>query len=449
MRLGRFVPAALAAAATLLILSGATAAATSPSLSSPKSIHAYLRSIGVNPASMVWQHGARNYAGPNCPGKGWTCTTSTRVVQAVSDNGQNRVDCTGTSTVSASTQSCVVMQMGSNNNARCFERSKSSVVAQDCNIKQTGDRNTALIDQSVETNGDPTQDATQTAEVTQTGTLNNRLSVKQHVHQHVESGDTQTEDAHQDLTASQTATGAGDNASSVKQDQNQDAHQGVTQLQNTNHSSTAPCPAATLFGVGSDPNQCAYVGQSADAGDNQNVFDQSVDEDANSNSATDQAQGSFSGGIKAQAELTSATGSSVSSAGQHKSQTEKGPSGASQEQIDPMSCCGVSAQGNDQSSETLDQSSTQNASEGSAAVQELLVLGFVHAPTGGSCSVTQRASDNADSSSESAASPTCASGLGFLTNCTSGQIPDLTEDLAAPLQQEIGGCTSRPFNPID
>jgi len=265
----------------------------------------------------------------------------------------------------------------------------------------------------------------------------------------VESGDAQTQDAHQELTALQTATGAGDNASSVKQDENQDAHHGVTQRQNTNHSSTTPCPAASLFFVGNDPNECAYVGQSADAGDNQNAFDQSIDEDENSNSATDQVQGSFAGGIKAQAELTSATGSSVSSAGQQKSQTEKGAPGAFQEQIDPMSCCGVSAQGNDQSSEKLDQSSLQRASEGTAAVQQLEVFGFVHAPTGGSCSITQRASDNADSSSESAASPTCASGLGFSTDCTSGKIPELTEYLAAPLQQEIGGCASQPFSPID
>jgi hypothetical protein len=31
----------------------------------------YLRAIGVNPHHFVIQRGVRNYAGANCPGKGW------------------------------------------------------------------------------------------------------------------------------------------------------------------------------------------------------------------------------------------------------------------------------------------------------------------------------------------------------------------------------------------
>src|SRR5438552_2630646 len=108
MRFGRLLPLALAAATALVVLTGAGAAANSPSASSPKSIDSYLRSIGVNPASMVWQRGARNYAGPNCPGKGWTCTKATRVVQIAADDGENRVDCTGTQPVFAG-QNCLVV----------------------------------------------------------------------------------------------------------------------------------------------------------------------------------------------------------------------------------------------------------------------------------------------------------------------------------------------------
>ena len=72
MRFGRWLPALLAfsaAAAALLVLSGAGAAANGPDLSSPQSVDSYLLSIGVNPASVVKQNGNLNYAGPNCPGK--------------------------------------------------------------------------------------------------------------------------------------------------------------------------------------------------------------------------------------------------------------------------------------------------------------------------------------------------------------------------------------------
>src|SRR5438445_2497662 len=50
-------------------------------LSSLAAIEAYLVSIGVDPASVVVQQGRLNYAGPDCPGADWNCTTATKVVQ--------------------------------------------------------------------------------------------------------------------------------------------------------------------------------------------------------------------------------------------------------------------------------------------------------------------------------------------------------------------------------
>jgi streptogramin lyase len=50
-------------------------------LSTPGAVKQYLRSIGVSPRGVVIQRGPRNYAGPRCPGKGWNCTRSQRVVQ--------------------------------------------------------------------------------------------------------------------------------------------------------------------------------------------------------------------------------------------------------------------------------------------------------------------------------------------------------------------------------
>src|SRR5436305_13886102 len=84
-------------AAAVFVLAGAvnsTAATNQPDLSTRAAITSRLQSIGVDPASMTWQQGVNNYAGPSCPGVGWTCTTSTHVVQMAPDGGTNTVDCT-------------------------------------------------------------------------------------------------------------------------------------------------------------------------------------------------------------------------------------------------------------------------------------------------------------------------------------------------------------------
>ena len=131
MRFGRWLPAVLpvAVATGVLIFSSAGAAANAPSLSSPQSIDAYLASSGVNPATVVHQTADKNYAGPNCPGKGWSCTTDTRVVQIAASGGQNRVECTG-APFGEGGQTCVVVQAGTDNSARCIERSSVAAQAQ-------------------------------------------------------------------------------------------------------------------------------------------------------------------------------------------------------------------------------------------------------------------------------------------------------------------------------
>src|SRR6266571_4360370 len=233
MQLGRLLPAALASAAAVLVLSGGVAAANSSAVSSPKSIDSYLRSIGVSPASMVWQHGKRNYAGPNCPGKGWTCTKSTRVVQMAADDGENRVDCTATPSILVASQTCIVVQPGpsTNNSARCVERSTANTMAQDCSIMQTGVRNDASIDQYInEKDGSP-QSATQTAELTQINTDGsgyNHASVQQSVKQAVNSGGgAQTQTAIQSFTPvvgqtwTQLAIGNAENKLTASQSQDQ------------------------------------------------------------------------------------------------------------------------------------------------------------------------------------------------------------------------------------
>ena len=79
------ITGALCAVAVLTGSVGAGAARTPTkhaiNLSTNAAVKQYLRSLGISPRGVVIQRGARNYAGPQCPGKGWNCTRSQRVVQ--------------------------------------------------------------------------------------------------------------------------------------------------------------------------------------------------------------------------------------------------------------------------------------------------------------------------------------------------------------------------------
>ena len=74
--------------AAMALIGGAGAVVQPQSITSPaidlstrSSVVKYLSSLGIDSKRIVIQRGARNYAGPHCPGKGWTCTTAKRVVQ--------------------------------------------------------------------------------------------------------------------------------------------------------------------------------------------------------------------------------------------------------------------------------------------------------------------------------------------------------------------------------
>src|SRR6266513_1859700 len=92
-------------------------------------------------ASTITQSGLRNYAGPNCPGVGWSCTTSTRVVQFAAPGGENRFECTPQAPATSPPNSCVVDQHGGTNHARCFIRDTTEPSAESCDITQDGERN--------------------------------------------------------------------------------------------------------------------------------------------------------------------------------------------------------------------------------------------------------------------------------------------------------------------
>jgi len=222
-RRGTFT-AALAVGAALLISSGSASARTAmPDLSSTSKVDSYLRSLGVDPATVVVQRGARNYAGSQCPGKAWNCTRATRVLQ-ISSGGPNSFECTGGG---GEGQTCFVSQSSpGGNTARCTE--KSDAGGQSCQIHQTsttGD-NHAIVDQLVKQQDGSSQTASQDSIVTQTsGTGDNDLHASQKIEQSSKDDSAtvaQSQDGHQSSSAAQTSV-SGKQESQVNQSLSQEA----------------------------------------------------------------------------------------------------------------------------------------------------------------------------------------------------------------------------------
>lgn len=213
------MPAASAGAATG---SGATEALAG--LPKAAAINTSLRAVGVDPASLIKQQGRLNYAGPNCPGLGWSCTTATQVLQIALPGGTNIIECGdpalvglnpatlyGTTPTAAflglSAGTCVGVQIqpaissvrlgdtasaqGGNNNARCHERIHQRAApfagAQTCRIVQsnTSGQNHASVHMLIDQNATgTTQTGQQKAEVIQSnGTGDNHSLVTQIVKQ--------------------------------------------------------------------------------------------------------------------------------------------------------------------------------------------------------------------------------------------------------------------------
>jgi hypothetical protein len=138
---------------------------------------AYFRSIGVNPRGVVIQRGARNYAGPRCPDRRWTCTETTHpVVQIAAAGGTNRFLCR--------TARCAVVQLtrragttrlslaavaAKPNKAVCI---KTMGLTQSCSINQSSATasNTAVVYQNAGKLRGLTQTASYSASITQQAT---------------------------------------------------------------------------------------------------------------------------------------------------------------------------------------------------------------------------------------------------------------------------------------
>lgn len=444
MRFGRLLPAvsALFAVGALVALTGAAAAATSPERAAPTASPAAASpSLALGKGPLVVQRGLRNYAGPTCPGKGWNCTTSTRVMQVSLGDGENKVECTEGSVITG--QSCVIVQTGEHNVAKCYQRSDSDAAVQHCSITQTGASNKAQVHQRVYAKDGDEQTATQTAVVKQTSSGgSNESSVQQDVKQKAKGGDSQEQDVQQSAVVEQDAVGSGENQSRIHQDQHLQAKGSASsQRQNTKNLGVADCSASGF----ATPNACANVNQSSIDGDNDSHIKQSIKEDARTNVDASQWQGTYSGGIAGRVHQDTVTGTSTNKAKQDKDQRASAPDGSFQLQYDPIYCCGVTSQvGGLGNSEDIDQSSVQEASEAHAA-QLLALLGDSRSPTG-SCSVSQQARNNSDSTTNGASIAPCPF-LQVFTSCTNGGSFDVTYGIAEEHEgagDPLGSCTATP-----
>jgi hypothetical protein len=427
MKHGRWLPA-LAALGALLALASLAGAGTA----SARPAQVTYRIAAVAP--LVVQTGERNYAGPRCPGRGWTCTTARRVLQSGDDN---RFECGPQSSVvtgssAGGTQTCVIVQNnpGSRNSAACSESTHETNAVQVCTITQTGSSNSAFVNQVVTSNG-AAQSASQTATVTQNGAAGgNTLTVRQHVGQ-TPGGSTLAgvlQDAWQRADVIQAAVGGGTNSADVAQDARQHAVGGTIQLQNTLASPLGDCYGPT---APASPNICANVSQTTDSGDNDTDLSQGIIQKAQTNAVATQQQGSFAGGIDGRIHQdTGAAGHNVDHAVQDKSQLMDGADGSIQTQHDPMFCCGAGSQtGGTGNTETIDQEATQKASD-PGANQTADLTGESLTPNG-TCNVTQHATNNADTATNTDTLTPCPFLL-LETSCTNSRDGD----------EIFGSCTA-------
>jgi hypothetical protein len=132
----------------------------------------------------------QNYAGPNCPGTGWTCTTNTSNVSQAGD--VNVVEC--------NSNPCVATQTGGRNAFTCTESaSQAPAFTESCKVTQTADGTNLDPGGGPENNAvlRMTMDVTQDCSVVQPGRC------------------TQSLQAYQNVGVDQTSSGSADNTADI------------------------------------------------------------------------------------------------------------------------------------------------------------------------------------------------------------------------------------------
>jgi hypothetical protein len=396
----------------------------------------YLRSIGLNASHLVIQRGIRNYAGANCPGKGWSCTSTAHpVVQIASAGGSNTFQCaTASCAVVQATTAAPASPKPATNKATCV---KTTGPTQDCVINQTSPtaNNVAIVVETSKTSG-LTQTGTYTAEVTQHGTgpsNTNTACVLQNIN--VDGSTTAKKGAsvnvalnvHQSVTISQDSVGGSNTVqAAMLSDDCGAANSALTQSQTLTSGATGSGSITqNENAAGSDANVKLDIAQNSTSGVNTSAFTQTNALTAIANTPlgpVSQTQSTTTGGIQASVNQSS-QGLSTASATQTETQCEdaaaSGLTACSTSAQDPPSYSPTQVQhgpvrkdtgstqtGNSNDTFTINQSSTQSNDTGEDQTNE--VQGAC--TTSGNCTVSQTTTVNGETT----------------TNTQSGQNVDTT-----------------------
>jgi hypothetical protein len=382
----------VAAAAVLITSAGAGTAAMKIDLSTRAGAIKYLKSIGVDPTGVVIQRGARNYAGPKCPGRAWRCTSSKRVFQ-IAATGVNKYQCTGGTGSSTDPLTCTTTQ----NVATCTE-DESTVPSstETCTI--------------VQTNTTGSNSATVTQKITQ------NVGTEQHANQ-MSFVDQQNVD--------------GPNTALVTQNINQSANSPSGTMQTATQSS-----CVDQHGIEASSDPCFDGDDSvASTGADKSTVNQSV---------TQNGGGAVSGSNQTQTDditghvtqLTTGLATNQNTQNEHQNLGGNG----NQSQDGPLICC--SDQGTNPGDKfNINQIADQNASNPDAAQNDELIGQCF---TTGLCKVTESASDNGGGTKNSCSGTDCSIGIVCASGGGGGFAP--TTGGCTPCTPDgEGGCSTGCF----
>jgi hypothetical protein len=426
---------ALVVSAALVSASGAATTKTQKvvriDVSTRAAVVRYLRSVHVNPTGVVIQRGARNYAGAQCPGKGWSCTATTHPVVQVASAG-------GTNTFRCATAKCAVLQVAASpatgtNTATCIITLTAQSQVQSCTVVQSSStaNNKAVVYEQATATAGPAQTATMKATITQTATgasNSNTACVFQGANlsrsasvSHGALNVAQT--AHQTVTITQNSSHGGNSASNSATSAGAcDTANPLTQTQTLSSTAAGPGSVTQRQNAGNnganvtidvEQNQAAGF-KGVSSGANSAIFDQTNALSAvadSPNGPIGQTQSSVNGGILGTINQDS---SDVSTAGATQTETQcedaaksglttcdtedpdasEAPASLTQTQIGPVrKGVGTATQtGNPNDVFTVGQASTQDNDQGGGSNQTNLVQG--DCSTDGNCTVSQNTDVN-------------------------------------------------------
>jgi hypothetical protein len=420
-----------------------------PDLSSGVGVAKYLKSLGLDPKGFVIQRGQHNYAGPSCPGVGWTCTTAKHVVQiSYSTKSSNVSTCVGPNgTVTApDAYHCLIVQSatGADNNATCVEQVGDPTDTQNCDIYQlnTTGANNAFVQQQIAAGAAPlnVQSATQDTQVAQwAASGSNNVQVNQDLKESqsasIKTGSiTQTQDGHQTAAVSQHSD-TGDNTAKVLQSLQlkESATGGTSITQNQDTTPGSPNTSASIY-QNSDQDPPATI--TSTGANNAYLFQSNDLNAAGAKTGTlTQTQGSASSGIfghSDQQSLGLSTGQVNQS--EHQNLTESQVGTLSQHQFGP-DWYDPNQGGNAGDTLAVSQSSDQNADSSATQIDEEDAA----CSSSGVCKLTEKASND-----HTAVNNSCTS--------TPTSPCDISVTLLFPCSEECppptcnGDCTSVPFD---